>query len=86
MASAWRGQYRLGDVALAEEAERIIGISPVCVGNDARLAALGEAAYGAGVGARSMLMVTLGTGVGGGVVLNGRFSWGRAVWQAKSGT
>ena len=56
-----------GDVALAEEAERIIGISPVCVGNDARLAALGEAAYGAGVGARSMLMVTLGTGVGGGV-------------------
>ena len=47
-----------GDVALAEEAERIIGISPVCVGNDARLAALGEAAYGAGVGARSMLMVT----------------------------
>ncbi len=39
-----------GDVALAEEAERIIGISPVCVGNDARLAALGEAAYGAGVG------------------------------------
>ena len=60
-----------GDVALAEEAERILGISPVCVGNDARLAALGEAAYGAGVGARSMLMVTLGTGVGGGVVLMG---------------
>ena len=59
-----------GDVALAKEAERIIGISPVCVGNDARLAALGEAAYGAGVGARSMLMVTLGTGVGGHMTVN----------------
>lgn len=67
-----------GDVALAEEAERIIGISPVCVGNDARLAALGEAAYGAGVGARSMLMVTLGTGVGGGVVLNGKVLMGES--------
>ena len=65
-----------GDVALAEEAERILGISPVCVGNDARLAALGEAAYGAGVGARSMLMVTLGTGVGGGVVLDGKMLTG----------
>ena len=67
-----------GDVAFAEEAERIIGISPVCVGNDARLAALGEAAYGAGVGARSMLMVTLGTGVGGGVVLNGKVLMGES--------
>ena len=65
-------------MALAEEAERIIGISPVCVGNDARLAALGEAAYGAGVGARSMLMVTLGTGVGGGVVLNGKVLMGES--------
>ena len=61
-----------GDVALAVEAERSIGISPVCIGNDARLAALGEVIYGAGRGAKSILMVTLGTGVGGGVVLQGR--------------
>lgn len=60
-----------GDVKLAEEAERILGISPVRIGNDARVAALGEAVYGAGIGAKSMLMVTLGTGVGGGVVLEG---------------
>lgn len=67
-----------GDVALAKEAERIIGISPVCVGNDARLAALGEATYGAGIGAKSMLMLTLGTGVGGGVVLQGRVLMGES--------
>lgn len=65
-----------GDVNLAEEAERIIGISPVRIGNDARVAALGEAVYGAGAGAKSMLMVTLGTGVGGGVVLDGKILMG----------
>ncbi|WP_458407393.1 ROK family glucokinase [Anaerotignum sp.] len=67
-----------GAVCLAEEAEQIIGISPVCIGNDARVAALGEAAFGAGKDAKSMLMVTLGTGVGGGVVLNGHILMGES--------
>ena len=66
------------DVALGAEAERIIGISPVRIGNDARVAALGEAVYGAGKGAKSMLMVTLGTGVGGGVVLDGKILAGNS--------
>ena len=65
-----------GAVKLGELAEETIGISPVYVGNDARVAALGEAVYGAGKGAESMLMVTLGTGVGGGVVLNGKILMG----------
>ena len=65
-------------VNLAEEAEQIIGISPVRLGNDARVAALGEAVYGAGKGAKSMLMVTLGTGVGGGVVLDGKILMGES--------
>ena len=65
-----------GAVRLAEEAEQYIGISPVRIGNDARVAALGEAAFGAGRGAESMLLVTLGTGVGGGVVLNGKILMG----------
>ena len=67
-----------GAVKLAEEAERILGIFPVSIGNDARVAALGEAAFGAGKGANSMLMVTLGTGVGGGVVLNGKILMGES--------
>ena len=65
-----------GSVKLGEEAEKIIGISPVRIGNDARVAALGEAAFGAGKNAESMLMVTLGTGVGGGIVLNGKILTG----------
>jgi glucokinase len=45
---------------------------PVSGGNDADLAALGEYMAGAGKGASSLLLVTLGTGVGGGIIVNGR--------------
>ena len=48
----------------------LLGI-PVRVLNDANAAALGEYWTGAGRGSRSMICVTLGTGVGGGIVLNG---------------
>lgn len=41
-------------------------------GNDANCAALGEAWKGGGAGSRSSMFVTLGTGVGGGVILNGK--------------
>ena len=44
----------------------------VKVGNDANVAALGEMWQGAGKGYQDVLMVTLGTGVGGGCVLNGK--------------
>ncbi len=55
---------------------------PVTLDNDANAAAFGEAWVGAGQGARVLLLVTLGTGVGGGVVANGRVfhgARGRAV-------
>lgn len=67
-----------GDVALSEAAEQIIGIRPVFIGNDARVAALGEAVYGAGKDAKSMLMITLGTGVGGGFVQDGKILMGES--------
>ena len=44
----------------------------VAVGNDANVAALGEMWLGAGKGKKDMIMVTLGTGVGGGVIVNGQ--------------
>lgn len=44
---------------------------PVYAGNDANVAALGEQWKGGGEGCRSIVMVTLGTGVGGGVVIDG---------------
>jgi glucokinase len=45
---------------------------PVFMGNDANVAALGEFRFGAGRTVRTMVMVTLGTGIGGGVILDGK--------------
>ncbi len=45
---------------------------PVAIGNDANLAALGEWRFGAGQGAQDVLYLTLSTGIGGGVICNGR--------------
>lgn len=53
---------------------------PVILDNDANLFVWGEAAYGAGRGERHLLGITLGTGVGGGLVLDGR------LWHGANGT
>lgn len=56
----------------------VAGLSglPVAVNNDANLAALGEAWVGGGRGAQDLLVITVGTGVGGGVVIGGRVHHG----------
>lgn len=54
-----------------QELETLSGLS-VKVGNDANVAALGEMWQGGGSGEQNMVMVTLGTGVGGGVIVNGK--------------
>jgi len=57
--------------ALAEWVETALG-RPAIVGNDCDCAALAEARYGAGQGHRTVFYVTAGTGVGGGLVIDGR--------------
>jgi glucokinase len=49
---------------------------PVEIDNDASVAALGEARFGAGKGCESLVLLTLGTGIGGGIVLNGEIHHG----------
>ncbi|MBE3554239.1 MAG: ROK family glucokinase [Thermicanus sp.] len=58
------------DYPAKEKLQRLIPY-PVFMDNDANLAALGEMWKGAGVGAKEMIMVTLGTGVGGGILIHG---------------
>lgn len=56
---------------VADEMSKITGL-PVKAGNDANMAALGEMWQGGGKGYKDIVMVTLGTGVGGGIILDGR--------------
>ncbi len=53
-------------------------INRVKVGNDVNAATLGEMCCGAGKGRKNVVMVTLGTGVGGGVIINGKMIFGRS--------
>ena len=61
-----------GKVDVREELTSLLGGVPVEVGNDANVAALGEQWNGGGKGHDNVVMVTLGTGVGGGIILGGR--------------
>lgn len=49
---------------------------PVSITNDANAAALGEMTYGVAKGMKNFIMITLGTGVGSGIVINGQMVYG----------
>jgi len=61
-----------------EEMSKLVGL-PVAAGNDANVAALGEMWKGGGQGYQDVVMVTLGTGVGGGIILDGK------IWAGSNG-
>lgn len=62
-------------VPLAQTVSEKFGI-PVAITNDANAAAIGEMTYGAARGLRDFIMITLGTGVGSGIVINGQLVYG----------
>jgi glucokinase len=66
----WRGE------PLRDEVARRIGL-PVVVENDANCAAWAEHRFGAGAGESDLVVVTVGTGIGGGIVLDGELYRGR---------
>ena len=64
-----------GVVPLAKMFEQRLGI-PTALTNDANAAAIGEMTYGAARGMKDFIMITLGTGVGSGIVINGQLVYG----------
>ncbi|MDE6810573.1 MAG: ROK family protein [Muribaculaceae bacterium] len=62
-------------IPLAQMVSEKFGI-PVAVTNDANAAAIGEMTYGAARGLKDFIMITLGTGVGSGIVINGQLVYG----------
>lgn len=64
-----------GVIPLAAMFEERLGI-PTALTNDANAAAIGEMTYGAARGMKDFIMITLGTGVGSGIVINGQLVYG----------
>ena len=64
-----------GTIPLASMLEEKFNI-PVAITNDANAAAIGEMTYGAARGLKDFIMITLGTGVGSGIVVNGQLVYG----------
>ncbi|MBE5799060.1 MAG: ROK family glucokinase [Clostridiales bacterium] len=65
-----------GDFNPARELASILRGVPVFAGNDANMAAMGEYWQGSGRDAENLVFITLGTGVGGGIILDGRMVYG----------
>ena len=64
-----------GVVPLADMFSKALGI-PVALTNDANAAAMGEMIYGVARGMKNFIVITLGTGVGSGIVINGQLVYG----------
>lgn len=65
-----------GVVPFAEALTAKLGGLPVTLTNDANAAAMGEMAYGVARGMKNFIMITLGTGVGSGIIINGEMVYG----------
>ncbi len=74
----------LASAPLGEMLGRRLGV-PVFADNDVNVLALAEWTWGAGRGARSLVMLALGTGVGGGIILEGRLHRGHAGFGGELG-
>ncbi|HET7170572.1 MAG TPA: ROK family protein [Gaiellales bacterium] len=72
------------DVPFLAEMERRLGL-PVKIDNDANVACLAEARIGAAKGRANVIMLTLGTGVGGGIVLDGQLYHGATGYGGELG-
>ena len=65
-----------GKIPLAQLISEKVGGVPVALTNDANAAAIGEMTYGAARGMKDFIVITLGTGVGSGIVIGGNLVYG----------
>ncbi|MDD3594304.1 MAG: ROK family protein [Candidatus Gastranaerophilales bacterium] len=72
------------DVPLAKMVQKEFNV-PVKMDNDVRVATLGELNFGAGIGCKNLICLTVGTGVGSGIVLNGQLVRGASMSAGEIG-
>ena len=65
-----------GEIPFAKLLTEAMDVMPVSLTNDANAAALGEMHYGSAKGMKDFIMITLGTGVGSGIIINGQLVYG----------
>ena len=82
--SVWSNHLPIDDLPFGDLMSERLGL-PVVVDNDANAAALAEHRHGAAKGAEHAVLVALGTGIGGGMVLNGRLYRGAHGFAAEFG-
>nr|WP_301595244.1 ROK family protein [Mediterraneibacter glycyrrhizinilyticus] len=80
----YSNNIRWEEIPLAQEIGKYLPI-PVLIANDADCAALGEAVAGGGKDCSDVVMLTLGTGVGGGIILDGEIYEGRGIGGSELG-
>ncbi|MEG2687946.1 MAG: ROK family protein [Clostridia bacterium] len=73
------------NVPVVEMLQNLTSIKNIKISNDANCAALGETKFGAGKGAKNSVMVTLGTGVGTGIIVDGKMLTGNCSAGAEGG-
>lgn len=74
----------LENVPVVDELKKKFNL-PIYISNDANCAALGEYVFGAGRGYRDIVFITLGTGVGSGIIIDGKLFEGRSGAGAEAG-
>jgi glucokinase len=72
------------NVPLGQKLHERLGV-PVLIGNDARCATLGEYTFGTGAGTQDFVLLTLGTGIGGGIVAGGTLILGQSAGAGEIG-
>ena len=72
----YSNNIRMDNYPIAHKLCEYSGVKKVYCENDANAAAYGEAAYGASKGTKNSVMITLGTGVGGGIIVDGKLVTG----------
>ncbi len=80
----YHGNFGWENFEIASSVEKIMGI-PVKIANDANAAVLGETKFGCGKNYNNTVMLTLGTGVGGGVIIDGKLFEGNRSAGAEMG-
>ena len=68
----YSNNIKMSNYPIADKLKSFIPVKKVYLENDANAAALAEAKAGAGAGAKDVVMITLGTGLGGGIVIDGK--------------